>query len=503
MTAIMKRYIFLTLACVLAAACNLDRYQPYSDIAAGSYVKDEASCNNLVIGAYNALHSSIYYEWTMTELRTDNARMRGNNSTSPETKLIEQLDQGTILTANAWVQDYWDKTYAAIYRANNIFDYLDVVKNPEKKAQFEGEARFLRAYLYFNLVRLWGPVFLVDSKPTPEEARYMQRSSVDEVYTLIEGDLNAIIDNALLPERMADADLGRADLKAAKALLAKVYMTHYRLGDDRYAAAKNLLQEVITACGDPQSGSSLVAYDRVFDTDNEMNSEIIFAIRFLGGQVGLGSPFTTLFGPVNNGGNVALNSKHFNYPSDDLIAAYNANGTDLRKDVVLRESYMDGTTGLEVTGVNARYCNKFISKTIVPQYDAENDFPVIRLGDVILLYAEILNELGQDGALDYLNMIRERAGIAEYATGELTSKYAVREAIRKERRLELAMENQRWFDLLRWGTATSVTNEFFKNEIFYSGYSYTVNPIADWQNLLPIPLSVTSINKLIAQNPGY
>lgn len=501
----MKKYISIILAGILATACNLDQY-PFSEVAADDAVRDETGVNNLVIGAYNGLHGVMYYEWAMTELRTDNVRMRASGSTASDTKLIEQLDQGTIITANAWVQDYWDATYAAINRANNVIAHLDVVEDEQKKAQFEGEARFLRAHLYFNLVRLWGPVFIVTKKTGADEARYMQRSPVEDVYALIEGDLNAIIDNGLLPEKMADADLGRADLKATKALLAKVYMTRYKFGDEKYALAKPLLEDVLKACGDPQDGASLVAYDKIFATDNEMNSEIIFAVRYRSGNVGLGSPFTTLFGPMNNGGSVVTGSpKHYDYPSDDLISAYNENAGDLRKDVVLRESYVD-QNGTEVTDPKiARYSNKFIDPDMASEYDSEMDFPVIRLGDVILLYAEICNELEgpTDTALKYLNMTRTRAGLQALTLAETGNKLAFRTAVRKERRLEFAMENQRWFDLLRWGTATSTVNNFLATEVFFSEYDYDVNPISDWQVMLPIPLSVININDTIAQNPGY
>ena len=498
----MKKYISLIFAGFLLMSCNLDKY-PYSEVAAADYVKDEASVNNLVIGAYNGLYDAVLNEWAVTELRSDNVRMRVNKSTSNETKLIEQLDQGTILSANSWVQDHWDAIYSAINRANSIFPVLDVVADDAKRANFEGEARFIRAYMYFNLVRLWGPVFLVTRKTGADEARFMQRSPVEDVYALIESDLNAIVDGNLLPEARTGADLGRADMKAAKSLLAKVHMTAYKPSSEKYALAKTLLSEVIASCGNPRSGSELVPYDRVFATDNECNAELIFVVRYRSGNLGIGSPFTTLFAPLNNAGNVAVGSpKHYNYPTDNLLSAYNANPGDLRKDVVLQEGYMNHTTGLYV---NDRYCNKFIDKNMVNEWDAETDWPVIRLADVMLLYAEASNELAgpSEDALVPLNAVRERAGLPAYTLASLPSKYEFREAVRNERRLELAMENQRWFDLLRWGTATSVVNDFIKNEAFYSAYDYVVNPIAEWQTLLPIPLSVTNINKEVAQNPGY
>ena len=487
------------------ASCNLDQY-PYSEVAADEYVKDATSVNNLVIGMYNGLYDVLYNEWAMTELRTDNARMRVNNSTSQDSKLIEQLDQLVVLTANSWVQDYWDALYVVVNRANTVLANLEVVKDDALRAQFEGEARFLRAWMYFDLVRLWGPVFIVTKKTGADEARYMQRSPVEDVWALIEEDLEAIVDGNLLPAKMKASDLGRADMNAAKAMLAKVYATEYKAGDAKYSKAADLLGEVLAACGDPKSGAAMVPYASVFDKANEGNAEIIFAVRYRSGNVGIGSPFTTLYAPINNGGNVAIGSpKHYNYPSNSIISAFNANPGDLRKDVCLRESYFNKTTGLIVDNANARYCSKFIDPDMSSEYDAENDFPIIRLADVMLLKAELSNEISGPSAdaLTLLNAVRERAGIPVYTLADLPSKYAFRQAVRAERRLELAFENQRFFDLMRWGTVVSTINDYLASEPFYAAYDYVVNPIAEWQTFLPIPVSVMNINKTVAQNPGY
>ncbi|MEE1099565.1 MAG: RagB/SusD family nutrient uptake outer membrane protein, partial [Alistipes sp.] len=132
------------------------------------------------------------------------------------------------------------------------------------------------------------------------------------------------------------------------------------------------------------------------------------------------------------------------------------------------------------------------------------DIVVLHLSDIYLVAAEAAL-LADDPAtaLTYINDVRSRAGVAEYTSAELSSRYQFREAVRAERRLELAFENQRWFDLLRWGVATTTVNEYINSEAFYSEYNYTVNPIADWQTMLPIPLSVININPDVAQNVGY
>ena len=500
-------YIKLLLVTLLFTSCDLNKY-PYSEVAADEYVKNSSSVNNLVLGCYNSLHDVMYYEWAMTELRSDNARMYATGSSASTTKLVEQLDQGTIVAEHQWVEEYWNSCYATIARANNVLSYLDLVEDKTTRNQFEGEVLFLRSLEYFNLVRLWGPVFILTSKVPSDVARNMQRSTVEEVYTLIEGDLERILDNEMLPEQMADADKGRADKNAAKALLAKVYATHYKPGNTKYAYAAQLCKEVLESAsiGNPQTGADLVAYDKIFDTTNEMNKEIIFAVRYLSGNVGLGSPFGNMFAPVNNGANVIIGASYgYNTPSDNLITAYTTRGaTDKRLDVNIAQKYFNSTTQEWVTTGNCRYCTKYTTP-VSTQYDGESDWPIIRVGDIALLYAELTNEISGPSAdnLKYLNMICERADVSTYTLAELSNRYDFRVAVRNEQRLELAFENQRWFDLLRWGIAAQTINNYLKSEVFYSEYTYAVNAINGWQTLLPIPISVININPNIAQNTGY
>jgi hypothetical protein len=321
--------------------------------------------------------------------------------------------------------------------------------------------------------------------------------------------LENIVNNELLPGKMADGDLGRADLNAAKALLAKVYATHYRAGDEKYARAARLCKEVLESesVGNPQSGSDLVAYDKVFDIGNEMNKEIIFAVRYLSGNAGIGSPFGNMFAPVNNGANVIIGtSSGYNTPTDNIIAAYEQRGAgaDKRLDVNIAQKYFNTTTQTWVTEGNCRYCKKYVNP-VTTQYDGESDWPVIRVADIALLYAELTNEISGPSAdnLKYLNMVCERAGVSTYTLTDLPGLYDFRKAVRNERRLELAFENQRWFDLLRWGIATQTVNNYLNSELLYTEYSYTVNDIEDWQTFLPIPVSVIDINPEIAQNTGY
>ena len=130
-------YIGLLLIVMVFSACDLDQY-PYSEVAADKYVKDASSVNNLVLGCYNSLHDVMYYEWAMTELRSDNGRMYAAGSSSNTTRLVEQLDQGTIVPENEWVETYWNACYATIARVNNVISYLDVVTDETLRNQYEG-----------------------------------------------------------------------------------------------------------------------------------------------------------------------------------------------------------------------------------------------------------------------------------------------------------------------------------------------------------------------------
>ena len=162
---------------------------------------------------------------------------------------------------------------------------------------------------------------------------------------------------------------------------------------------------------------------------------------------GIGSPFANTFAPQNSGANVITGSGDGkNYPTKEISAAYSKE--DLRKDVSMADSYYDKSKDVEA---QVAYVKKFLSEVSI-RYDAENDWPVIRYADVLLMYAEVLNEVdGPSAGLKYLNLVRERAGLSKIESDAVTTRNVFRTYLEKERRLELAFENQRWFDLLRWG----------------------------------------------------
>ena len=496
-----KLLIVLTLFTSTSCSDFLD-FNNESNIQLDDFNKDENELYASLIGCYNGTSKTIHREWALTELRADNSRLFNKTSTASPSIDIRDLDYGVTQSNNIFVEEYWDATYKNITNCNIVIRDIDVVEIEELHNRYLAEATFIRAYHYFNLVRLYGGVPLVLKKLSIEEANNMQRNSADEVYDQIEKDLVTIVDGNMLPNKLASPELGRISMLAAKSMLAKVYMTRYNIGTDGYNKAEALLLDVITTIS-PEG--NLLPYKDVFDIAKEMNDEIIFAIRFKAGNIGLGSLFGNEFAPRSSGTNVVNgDGSSFNYPTKSMVAAYEAG--DLRKDLSLSESYNIKTVdkdGKEV--ITIKYEN-YVTKYIVSGQaanDSEADWPVIRLADVMLLYAEILNEKGESTtkAAEYVDKVRVRSGLPVLADDVRTVSYKLRDAIRDERRVELGFENQRWFDLARWGIAIETVNESFLNdtEEFYED----IAPIDDNKVLLPIPYTVLNINPSMSQNVGY
>jgi len=484
--------IALLLSCILLTGC-LDR-QPISEIGEGSYYKNQGQMEAAVVACYNGLQAPMEYEWRFTETRSDNARYYTYTTNTTENATILHYDLSTIETTDDNIYKYWLASYNNIARCNTVLMHLDVVKDSTLHSQYEGEVCFIRAYHYFNLVRLFGPVVKVTDRITAEEAKKMERSSVQKIYELITQDLH--IASRQLPNSYEPSLAGRATKWAAIALLAKVRITQGLYDNTTLELLKDIEQG---------SGAELLQdYAKIFDISNEMNKEIIFAIRYTGGGLGLGSPFGNYFAPNNSGAAVINGSgKGFNYPTNDLISAYSSD--DLRRDVCFKTSYTkeDGTI---ISGKGAAYVCKYTSPVVLKN-DGDKDWPIIRYADMVLLRAEVENELyGVDAALPYINMTRTRAGLAALSAADIANREAMRMAIEKERRLELAFENHRWFDLIRTNRVVDVMNAHWRagSADYDEFYSYT-NVITLTQNqlLLPIPQKERDINPNLTQNVGY
>jgi len=284
-------------------------------------------------------------------------------------------------------------------------------------------------------------------------------------------------------------------------------------GADNLAKARPLIEEVLTASSHGLlTGSG--AYAKIFDVSNEMNKEIIFAVRYAGGSTGLGSPFWGTFAP-DNSGNIFLavgTPEGDNNPTYEIINLFNAESGDTRKDACFRLWFKSTTDSVQ-------YISKYIDPTMILPDQSENDWVVIRYADLVLLNAEIMAQDGRHNiAHAEVNKIRLRAGLKAIAA-PFGSKTEALDAIYKERRLELAFENHRWFDLLRMGKSYNDPNKavnILKKHVFetdwvrlYSEYDKIPIPaqalFTNQRLLLPIPQTeIDTNNELnIPQNEGY
>jgi hypothetical protein len=515
---IMKiKYYILLFCCAGLFSCKktIDLY-PLSNLNSGTYYSNYDEVKAALTGTYNAMQRPLLYEWQLTELRSDNSKQGSPGSTASGNRDLSDLDMFIPATTQTAIYNYWLSTYNVIRNANiiieklgvtydpatgqNTFNAIDIPISEADRRQFAGEALYIRAHEYFNLVRLFGGVFLLHKTVSPVEAKAMNRSTPAEIYKLIEADLStaAVSMNSLKFGQIAAADLGRATRWAAKGLLGKVYLTQ-----GKKAEAITQLQDVIT-----NSGYSLQSnYANVFSITNEMNSEILFAIRFKAGGLGLGSSFANTFGPLGTG-SLVINGDGdgLNYPTADLDTLTNG---DLRKPTLIR-TFGTGTA-------TQWYVGKFFSQVVLTD-DAENDWPTLRYADILLMMAEAQGY--SQSSLDYINSVRPRAGLPNYTLATITNVAQFEQALSTERRIEFAFENQRWFDLIRYNTTlTTITaqqsiKDHYAREYFahYRLYLPPTPTLAQLQAnvtaeklLLPIPQREIDTNTqlVIPQNPGY
>lgn len=438
--------------------------KPLSQPNADNFYKTPNDFGNAVNGAYDALQSSSQYGndfFTLIEFRSDNAF---DNDPSANAGLRYNLDRFTEPTTNSILRDSWGSLYAGINRCNLILDKIDAVPmDSTLKNRYKGEAQFIRALSYFNLVRLWGKVPLVLTSGTTTAARAYARNEVAEVYSAIEKDLTAATVN--LPAVYTGVDVGRATSGAARGLLGKVYVT-----EKKYDLAVTTLRPLVNGT----TYRLLPNIADVFLVTNKNNAELLFSVKFRkGGPAAQADGHGSWYG-TNIGENIE--------PS--LRAAYLATDKRLPLTVQVR-------VPTSVNSVPRKFYDELSGTN-----DVGNDFPVLRFADVLLLYTEALNEVGYqaDGeAFRTLNLVRSRAGVPVYTAAQLNTQMAFRTAVINERRLELALENDRWFDLIRTGTAVDALNAL----------KITLPP---YRTLYPIPQSeIDTYNNLtmFPQNQGY
>ena len=303
------KYLSVTFLLITFGCSDIIDLKSESNISVENFYANYTDLQVGLTSCYKGMQAPLSEEWSMTELRSDNTVENSGTSTSTVKHDLTYLDQFYPPTTHQGVYNYWLKTYNNIRNTNIVLNAAGANYNETSGAiEYEpvtipvtltqcksiaAEASFIRAYHYFNLVRLFGGVFLIHEPITPEQAKQINRTSVTAMYRLIEADLKNAITNGIATAYSANSsDLGRANKWAAEALLAKVYLTL-----NRKAEASALLQDVISSSGYGLQSS----YSNVFSVNNEMNSELLFAIRFKGGGLGMGNSLPNNFAPVNSG----------------------------------------------------------------------------------------------------------------------------------------------------------------------------------------------------------
>ena len=426
-----------------------------------------------------------------TDVLSDDA---DKGSTANDSPLILDIDNFTLDATNPSIAPVYKGYFRAIARANVAIENIpNIEMDADKKARLIGECKFLRAYSYMLLVQWFGDLPLITKTLQDDEYYAQTRQPREAIYGQIESDLSEAL-SVLKEKNQYDAkDLGRATKGAARGLLAKLYM----LKKD-WAKAESACQEIINS----NQYSLLTKYADNFLPVGENGTESIFELQAvaLPTQQAAGpgsSPYNMVQG-VRGNPNLGWG---FNRPSDNLVTSYE-NGDPRREATVIYvgEILPDGSTQVQdnVEIINER----FNQKAWVPSHPGLQDngpgnIRVLRYSDVLLLAAEAKNELGKAAeALPLLNMVRKRArGTNNFILPDVTvtDQSMLREKIYKERRVELAMEQHRWFDLVRWGRAAQVMQAVGKT-----------NFVTGKHELLPIPQTEIDLTSgRIVQNPMY
>lgn len=489
-----KKIVFVS-AIFAFAQCSNDFLEkaPLDTINTSNYPTNAAELITLVNGAYQPLQWPKLYNmrmWTSDIMAGNSIVGAGGGSDGIET---QDMSNFVTTTDNQGVLDIWRGPWPGILMSNMVLKVapnLTIDENIKKRSM--GEAYFLRAHYYFILVRYFGDLPLIISPQSSDSDLYPSRVSKDLIYKQIISDLEKAAD--LLPNKSTytGSDIGRANKGAALGELAEVYLT---LG--------NNWQKVVDLTTQVESlGFNLnTNYADNYNPATENSIESIFEVQYNsnGGynfwnNENQASWTSTFMGP--RGSNFVAGGWGWNQPTQEFIDSYEAN--DNRKALTVLYTgcpSFDGKTyqaTYSTTGYNVR---KFlVPLSTVSSYDnSPLNFPVIRFSNILLMKAEALNELGQTSQAEVpLNRVRNRAGLSNIASG--LSQAAFRNSVMKERRVELAFEGQRWFDLIR------VNNGQYGLDFLHS--IGKTNATAK-HLLFPIPQIEIDRNPKLTQNPGY
>jgi hypothetical protein len=498
----MKKILYLLFLVAAFSACEDDLdLAPVSEPSAANFYKNTTQFEQAVNGMYNTLKDYAANHFYLSEVRSDNIYSPGTGVR--DWNAVNNFEHN--LATNSLMASAWDVPYLGIYRANLILDQIneDLVPDESTRSRIIGEAKFIRALFYFDLVRFFGRVPIFDHVLTPTEALEVPRQPVEDVYDLIVNDLTDAA--SLLP--LSYTKPGKATSGAAKGLLAKVYLTMSGpdygidgpcINANKYSEALTLLNEVIS------SGAYgwVDDYASIFSYTNENNPDIVFDVQSIDdgstGDRGIGTILPTLMYQeswariyLSFAGGVPIDGNGAIDPSDDFLNSFDAG--DVRDDFSILMSYVDenGNT------INSPQYLKFVSLDHAPadRFNWGINFPILRYTDILMMKAEALLQLGQEQSSvdNIVNKVRERAGIdpVEHVDMDL---------LLTERRKEFIAEGQRWHDLVRTGKVLTVMNAWAELD----DSSNKIGTVVANDILYAIHQDQLDVKKgLYDQNPGY
>lgn len=450
-------------------------------------------------------NNTYYSEWFVGDIASDDAVKGGQNLTDMADAY--DIENFKTVASNTLLLDYYRAQYQGISRCNFALTYiptleLDDTMDEAMRNRYVGEVKFLRAFYYFRLVRMYGGVPLVDFVIDSSEGWKQPRATAEQVYDFILKELKEAEELLVEKSKMTAEELGRVTKGAAQALLMKVY-----LYCGNYSEAKHWGEKVITS-GEYSLNAN---YMDNFYLSGENGPESVFEIQYAEdptSDYGEGNGFTrgtfTVIltrsrSTVLCGGNAGWG---FNKPSQDLYNEYEE-GDPRRDFTIINPTDAQIETPAQEIYLGSRYMSrKYALQDVDGSYIALSHAtraPInrkeIRYSDVLLMYAEALIELGDtSGAKTYIDMVRARVGLAPIAE-------ATREALRHERRVELAMEGHRWFDLCRWGIAGKTMNAY-KAKYSANEGAEMADFVEGKHELMPIPSEEVRLGGL-EQNYGY
>lgn len=507
--------LLVAIATLMCLSCRKELNQtPLSAATTSTFYTTPSDFIQAVNATYNALRSYPTRQLFLSEVRSDN--IYGVTVAGRDWDAINNFSKG--VAPNVYVEDAWNSDFIGIFRANTVLDQISRngsnVGSATLATRLQAEARFLRAFFYFDLIRYFGKVPIIDHPVSLDEANKIPRSKIEDVYQLIISDLKFAIAN--LPSNYSGTfpaysatDAGRATKFAAEAYLAQVYMTRSSptygiegpgLASGEWNLALPLLQDIISAGGFTFNPvfSSIFSYT---NQNPSVNREAIFDILYIAGQnPSLGADFVWQLAPSGYFGSLGTNT--ISNGSLEIIPVSN-NLLNSFETSDIRKSFSIYTSGYTFNGSTESrpFFKKYLDITKIPTTSRTEwamNFIAVRFTDILMLKAEcILNGAsGSQADVDgIVNQVRSRAGLTN-KTGITISQ------LFDERRKEFAGEGLRWFDLQRTGNLVNIMNNWATADdvsVPRRIATVTANSV-----IYPVPQSqIDAAPGLYTQNPGY